>query len=96
MTEAEKPLHELTAGFQTFPQILVNVKVKVKRPFAEVAAIQDAARALESKLGARGRLLLRYSGTEPLARIMIEGESQSEIEQWARELAVVIEKSLGV
>jgi phosphoglucosamine mutase len=96
MTEAGKPLHELTAGFQTFPQILVNVEVKVKRPFAEVAAIQDAARALETELGSRGRLLLRYSGTEPLARIMIEGESQSEIEKWARELAVVIQKSLGV
>lgn len=96
MTEAGKPLHELTAGFQTFPQILVNVAVKVKRPFAEVAPIQAAARALEARLGSRGRLLLRYSGTEPLARIMIEGQSQSEIEKWAGELAAVIEKSLGV
>jgi phosphoglucosamine mutase len=96
MTEAGKPLHELTAGFQTFPQILVNVEVKVKRPFAEVAPIQEAASALEARLGSRGRLLLRYSGTEPLARIMIEGENQGEIEKWAGELAVVIQKSLGV
>jgi phosphoglucosamine mutase len=96
MTEAGKPLHELTAGFQTFPQILVNVEVKVKRPFAEVAPIRDAARALEAKLGSSGRLLLRYSGTEPLARIMIEGESQREIKKWAVELAAVIQKSLGV
>jgi phosphoglucosamine mutase len=96
MTETGKPLHELTAGFETFPQILVNVEVKTKRPFAEVAAIQEAARALEGRVGSRGRLLLRYSGTEPLARIMIEGESQSEIEKWAAELAVVIQKSLGV
>jgi phosphoglucosamine mutase len=94
--EAGRPLHELTAGFQTFPQILVNVKVKVKRPFTDVASIRDAALALETRLGSRGRLLLRYSGTEPLARIMIEGESQSEIEKWADELAEVIEKSLGV
>jgi len=96
MTETGKPLHELTAGFETFPQILVNVEVKTKRPFGEVAPIQDAARALEARLGSRGRLLLRYSGTEPLARIMIEGESQSEIEKWAADLAVVIQKSLGV
>lgn len=95
LTETGKPLHELTADFQTFPQILVNVAVKVKRPFAEVAAIQEAARALEARLGSRGRLLLRYSGTEPLARIMIEGESQSEIARWAGELAAVIQKSLG-
>lgn len=95
MTETGKSLHELTAGFETFPQILVNVAVKTKRPFAEVAAIQDAARALEALLGSRGRLLLRYSGTEPLARIMIEGESQSEIEKWAAELALVIQNSLG-
>jgi phosphoglucosamine mutase len=93
--EAGRPLHELTAGFQTFPQILVNVKVKVKRPFTDVASIRDAALALDARLGSRGRLLLRYSGTEPLARIMIEGESQSEIEKWADELAEVIEKSLG-
>jgi phosphoglucosamine mutase len=96
MSEAGKPLHELTVGFQTFPQILVNVAVKAKRPFAEVAAIQDAAGALEAELGSRGRLLLRYSGTEPLARIMIEGERQDQIEKWARELAAVIQKSLGV
>lgn len=96
MTEADKPLHELTAGFQTFPQILVNVEVKVKKLFAEVAPIHDAVRALEAKLGSRGRLLLRYSGTEPLARIMIEGESQSEVKKWAEELAAVIQKSLGV
>jgi phosphoglucosamine mutase len=90
-----KPLHELTNGLQTFPQILVNVPVKVKRPFAEVPQIQTAARELQATLGSRGRLLLRYSGTESLARIMIEGESQSEIEQQADELASVIREELG-
>lgn len=95
MTEQGKALHELTAGFQTFPQILVNVAVRVKQPFAEVAAIQSAARNIEAELGSRGRLLLRYSGTEPLARVMIEGENQDEIERQASELASVIHKSLG-
>jgi phosphoglucosamine mutase len=95
MTEEGKALHELAAGFQTYPQILVNVAVRVKQPFAEVAAIQRAARNIQSELGARGRLLLRYSGTEPLARVMIEGESQDEIERHASELASVIHESLG-
>jgi phosphoglucosamine mutase len=96
MTEAGKALHELTEGFHTFPQILVNVEVKVKRPFVEVAAIQKAAREVENAVGAEGRLLLRYSGTEPLARIMIEGKSQEEIENHAAALADVIQQTLGV
>ena len=95
MIEEGKALHELTTGFETFPQILLNVKVKVKQPFGEVASIQDAAQHIEAALGSRGRLLLRYSGTEPLARVMIEGESQNEIEGQARELAGVIQEALG-
>lgn len=96
MTESGKALHELAEGFHTFPQILVNVEVKVKQPFVEVAAIQKAVREVESELGATGRLLLRYSGTEPLARIMIEGKSQDEIEKHAAALADVIQQTLGV
>jgi len=95
MTEAGKDLHELTEGFQSFPQVLVNVKVKVKRPFAEVAAIQKVVQDVESALGLQGRLLLRYSGTEPLARVMIEGKKQAEIEKYAATLANVIRQTLG-
>jgi phosphoglucosamine mutase len=95
MTEKGKDLHELTEGFQTFPQILVNVDVKVKRPFTEVPAIQDLAREIESELGSQGRLLLRYSGTESLARVMIEGKSQHEIEKHANALVSVIQQTLG-
>lgn len=95
MNEEGKALHKLVAGFHTYPQILLNVAVRVKQPFAEVAAIQSAARNIKAELGARGRLLLRYSGTELLARVMIEGEDQDEIERQASELASVIHKSLG-
>ena len=95
MTEAETSLHELTEGFQRFPQILVNIEVKVKPPFAEVPSILNVARKIETELGSRGRLLLRYSGTESLARVMIEGENQDEIEMRAQELASVIQKELG-
>lgn len=95
MTEEGKELNELTAGFQVFPQILVNVQVKDKRPFADVPAIQKAAHEIETVLGSEGRLLLRYSGTEPLARVMIEGKHQEEIEKYAAGLADVIKATLG-
>lgn len=86
---------ELTDGFTTFPQILLNVRVKEKMPFDEVAEIAAAARALEEKLSGEGRLLLRYSGTENLARVMIEGKDQGQIERYANELANVIKSALS-
>ena len=95
MASDGESLDSLTQGFQRYPQVLVNVKVREKRPFAEVAEIQDLATTTESLLGDKGRLLLRYSGTEPLARIMIEGESQAEIEGYAANLATVIRETLA-
>lgn len=95
MTHEHKPLHALTEGFQRFPQILVNVKVREKRPFTDVPAIKDLATKTETMLGDKGRLLLRYSGTEPLARVMIEGENQNEIDRYAGDLAAVIRVQLG-
>nr|MBA2732508.1 phosphoglucosamine mutase [Acidobacteriota bacterium] len=73
----------------------VNVRVREKRPFDEVEAISRAARATEEQLGETGRLLLRYSGTEALARVMIEGERQELIEQYASDLSSVIREALG-
>ena len=90
-----KSLSEMTTGFTKFPQILVNVKVREKSPFEEVSDIAAAAAKLEEELGAKGRLLLRYSGTENLARVMIEGENQAQIETQANNLAEIIKKSLG-
>ncbi len=83
------------AGFKRYPQILVNVKVREKQPFADVAQILKASNQIEDELGGKGRLLLRYSGTENLARVMIEGENQTEIESQAHRLADVIKLSLG-
>ena len=93
--ETGKSLSEITAGFTRFPQILVNVKVKEKRPFEEVAQIVEASKQLEAELGAKGRLLLRYSGTENLARVMIEGENQTDIERQANWLASIIKEALS-
>jgi phosphoglucosamine mutase len=91
-----KPLHDLTEGFQRYPQVLVNVEVREKRPFEEVEQIQKLVQETESQLGDGGRLLLRYSGTERLARVMIEGKNQVTIEAYARNLATVIQQTLGV
>ncbi|MGH9969310.1 MAG: phosphoglucosamine mutase [Pyrinomonadaceae bacterium] len=95
MSDEGKPLHALTEGFRRYPQVLVNVQVREKRPFEEVEQIHSLVRETESKLGAGGRLLLRYSGTEPLARVMIEGDDQNTIEGYAKDLASVIRQTLG-
>ncbi|HEY0377518.1 MAG TPA: phosphoglucosamine mutase [Pyrinomonadaceae bacterium] len=95
MTDEGSPLSDLTAGFTRHPQVLVNVRVREKRPFDEVPEVARAARELNERLGETGRLLLRYSGTEPLARVMIEGEQQEAIEGEAESLASVIKAALG-
>jgi phosphoglucosamine mutase len=95
MREAGASLEQLNEGFTRYPQILVNVRVGEKRPFQEVAEIAAEVRRTEAALDGEGRLLLRYSGTEPLARVMIEGRHQDEIERLAKNLAAVIERALG-
>jgi phosphoglucosamine mutase len=95
IVEEQKSLRQLTEGLQVFPQTLINVRVKQKLPFDQVHSIHEVSREIENELGSQGRLLLRYSGTEPLARVMIEGPSQSLIENFAQRLAAVIEQTLG-
>ena len=96
MKEEGKTLDELTGGFERYPQLLINIRVSEKRPFSEIDSIQRLILETESKLGERGRLLLRYSGTEPLARVMIEGQDQREIEKYAKDLAEEIGNTLGL
>lgn len=93
--EEGRPLEELTEGFERYPQVLVNVRVREKLPFEEVGEIARAAEEVSARLEGRGRLLLRYSGTEPLARVMLEGPGQEEIESLAGNLAEVIRRTLG-
>jgi phosphoglucosamine mutase len=95
MQATGKSLGELTAGFTRYPQTLVNVRVSEKKSFSDVPAIVSAQMKIKQELGDTGRLLLRYSGTEPLARVMIEGADQKKIEAAARELAGVIGAALG-
>lgn len=88
-------LSQAVAGFTAYPQVLVNVKVSEKVPFENVSEIATAAGKAESALAGKGRLLLRYSGTENLARVMIEGQDQKEIEAMAHSIADVIRKAIG-
>jgi len=96
MNEEGKTLDELTDGFERYPQLLINIRVREKRPFSEIDSIQRLILETESKLANHGRLLLRYSGTEPLARVMIEGKDQREIEKYAKDLAAEIGNTLGL
>ncbi|QYO67060.1 phosphoglucosamine mutase [Leptolyngbya sp. 7M] len=93
--ENQASFSDLTSGFQRFPQTLVNVKVRAKLPFAENDRISIESAQVEEQLKGRGRLLLRYSGTENLARIMIEGPEENEIAMLADHLAKVIKEELG-
>lgn len=88
-------LASLLADFEVFPQVLRNVRVPRKVPFTELPGVPAVQREIESELDGDGRLLLRYSGTEPLARIMIEGPEQARIEEMADRLAAAIETELS-
>jgi phosphoglucosamine mutase len=95
MAEAQRSLAELTTGFQRYPQILMNVKVREKVSFDELPSVKSVVQDVQEKLSNRGRLLLRYSGTEPLARVMIEGENQTTIENYASQIAGEIREAIG-
>lgn len=95
LSESRKTLAEMTAGFKRYPQILLNVRVRQKVPFGQLASVQAEVRKVEELLAQQGRLLLRYSGTEPLARVMIEGENQAEIDDYAARIAKAIEREIG-
>jgi phosphoglucosamine mutase len=96
LRETGQKLTEATAGFRQYPQILVNVRVREKVPFDQIPSVDAAVRSVEERLSHKGRLLLRYSGTEPLARVMIEGENQFEIEDYANRIADAIKREIGV
>lgn len=95
MAESGRELADLASELVTFPQVLVNVRVREKRPLADVPAIADVMDRVEQRLGGEGRLLVRYSGTEPLLRIMLEGRRQDEIQAWADEIADLVREHLA-
>ena len=95
MRQRGRPLSELAGLLVPYPQELRNVHVEHKIPFEENAEIADAVARIEEGLEGRGRVLLRYSGTEPLCRVMVEGQDADKVRVYANELAGIVEKALG-
>jgi len=91
-----KPLAELVRDLKVFPQKIQNVRVREKLPFSQVPAIQQAITSAERELDGNGRVVVRYSGTEALARVMVEAESESKMQSVCAAIAGEIQKALGV
>jgi len=95
MAESGRELADLASELVTYPQVLVNVRVREKQALSNVPSIAAAMERVEARLAGEGRLLVRYSGTEPLLRVMIEGKNQEQIQAWAAEIAGVVREHLG-
>lgn len=95
MRRQEKPLSELAEVMIPLPQVLVNVRVKARQDIMTIPPVAAAIKGIEQKLGNEGRVLIRYSGTEPLLRIMLEGQDKYEITGWANEIADLVKQQIG-
>jgi phosphoglucosamine mutase len=95
MADTGRELSDLAGALVSYPQVLVNVRVREKADYLKVPAIADTMRKVEQGLSGHGRLLVRYSGTEPLLRIMLEGKDDDEIRRWADELATAVREHLS-
>jgi len=95
MQDENKPLSELSRVMEVFPQVLLNIEVQNKPEIESVAQIRDAIHCVEDRLGEQGRVLVRYSGTEPLCRIMVEGPVEEEIRRYCRQIADAVKAALG-
>jgi phosphoglucosamine mutase len=91
-----KALHQLVADLKVFPQVIVNVRVRDKQPLEEIPEVSKRIQEAETALKGNGRVVVRYSGTEALARVMIEAESREEMERHAERIAQAIRSTLGV
>jgi phosphoglucosamine mutase len=96
MARTGRPLAELISDLKVFPQTIQNVRVRERKPFAQVPEIQRAIEAAERELDGNGRVVVRYSGTEALARVMVEAESEGRMKALAAGIAAAIQQALGV
>ncbi len=95
MRREEKLLSELDQGFERFPQVLLNVEVAKKKPIESLPTVMQAVERVEKEFAGRGRVLIRYSGTEPKARIMVEGEDDGQVKRVAEDLAEELRQALA-
>jgi len=96
MVQRQRPLSELKRLVQRYPQVLINVKVRERRDLATIEPVAKTMKRISEALGERGRLLVRYSGTEPLVRVMVEGEDHSAVKGYGEEVAEAVRTHLGV
>jgi phosphoglucosamine mutase len=95
MNQTGSDLDSLVQELHIYPQILLNVRVKQRKPLDEIASVKEQIRAAEASFGGNGRVLVRFSGTEPLARVMVEGPDRERVEHFARRIASQIQIELG-
>jgi phosphoglucosamine mutase len=96
LARSGKPLHELLSDLRVFPQVIVNVRVREKRPLDQIPAVVESIQQAETDLHGNGRVVVRYSGTEALARVMIEAESEQQMREHAERIAQAIRVEIGV
>jgi phosphoglucosamine mutase len=95
MVRTGKPAEELVAGFESYPQLLVNIKIRERKPLAELASVQERIAECEREFAGKGRVLVRFSGTEPLARVMVEGNESAMVERHAHRIADTLREAIG-
>jgi phosphoglucosamine mutase len=95
MKQKERPLDELAKVMEPLPQVLYNVKVKEKKDLSDFQEIDEGIKKIEKSLGHSERILIRYSGTEPLLRIMVEGEDETKLHKYAQDLVELVKKYIG-
>jgi phosphoglucosamine mutase len=96
LARSGRPLHELLSDLRVFPQVIVNVRVREKRPLDQIPAVVESIHQAETELHGNGRVVVRYSGTEALARVMIEAESEQQMNEHAERIAHAIRVEIGV
>lgn len=95
VVESGKKLEELLSDLKVFPQIIKNVRVREKKPLEQIPSVANAIHEAERELDGNGRVVVRYSGTESLARVMIEADSEEKMARFAESIAQAIQKTLG-
>jgi len=95
MAVTGRTLADLASDLTTYPQVLMNLRVKQKVDLQTVPAIAAVMQSVEARLAGSGRLLVRYSGTEPLLRVMLEGQNETEIRKWGQEIVDAVKEALA-
>jgi len=95
MQSANQNLSALRRVMTVYPQVMINVEVQTKPDINTIPVLAGAIKSVESELGDRGRVLVRYSGTQPLCRVMVEGPSETETRQYCMQISEIIEKNIG-